>query len=138
MSTAIYVTLANTRTWFGYNVRVPGTPRRLFSVRVLGAGAARRQAIRYRDACVELLGFKSAKAMMKSRAPKNPSGIIGVRLVRGTARYRYKGVEYEYETVHWVACWKVNGKRVKRYFSVQKYGKRKSKALAVAARQKRA
>jgi hypothetical protein len=133
----VYITYSEAGTWRGYYVRVPGTPKKLFSVRGLGEAAARRGAVRYRNTQVRLLGFKSVKALARSRAPQT-SGIVGVRLERVTSHYTYKGDLYKYEAVRWVASWRAKGKRVKRYFSVLKHGYRRARALAIRARAKRA
>ena len=116
--------------WKGFLVRVPGTPRKLFSVRGLGYANARREAYKYRDEQVKRCGFANVAAMMKWRAPEN-SGTLGVRLEHFTGRYEYKGQIIEYEARRWVARWRVNGKRISRYFSVEKYGYRAARTLAM-------
>ena len=64
----------------------------------------------------------------------NRSGVVGVHLERTTARYTYLREVREYKSVRWVARWRVDGKRVQRYFSVAKYGYKGARARAIMAR----
>lgn len=138
MSDSTYIIYHRTqgggKGWSGYYVRVPSTPRKLFSIRVLGEDAAHRAAFQYRDAQVKRLGFKTVKALARSRMRINRSGVVGVHLERTTARYTYLGEVREYKSVRWVARWRVDGKRVQQYFSVAKYGYKGARARAIMAR----
>src|ERR1035437_9543179 len=116
MTDTTYITYANYHRqqkggtgWWGYNVRVPGTPRKLFSVQVLGESKALAAALRYRIKQVHLLGFKSARVLAKSRnqTAGGHSGVVGVQLRRTTGRYVYKGKRYEYPSVNWCAVGRI-------------------------------
>ena len=124
------------RGWWGYNVRVPGTPRKLFSVLVLGKSKARAAAFRYRIEQVRLLGFKSVRALAKSRDQTaiGNSGVKGVQLRHSHSHTTSKGKVRRYVMLNWCAVGRVNGKRVQRYFSIKKYGNDRALAFAIAAR----
>ena len=79
--------------------------------------------------------------MLKWRAPAPESGTKGLRLEHFTGSYKYKGRTIEYEGSRWAARWRVNGRRISKYFSVEKYGyadARRLAALALKANAKRA
>jgi hypothetical protein len=57
--------------------------------------------------------------------------------VRYISRQRYRRSVYEYERDIWVAeWWRVDGTMKRRTFSVNKYGAREAKRLAIEARKK--
>jgi len=106
-------------------VRVPGYPGRCFSHRKLGWERALKDAVAHRNACVRKAGFKTVTAMVRARSPINASksGIVGVyhTLIRGRPS--------------WVAKIDLGRtKRLKRSFSIAKYGEREAKRRAIEMR----
>jgi AP2 domain. len=129
-----YITYSENGSWCGYLVRVPGGTQRLFSVGKLGA-SAERAAIAERDAQMRRLGISGPKHY-REKFSRNTSGTVGVKRVRYISRQYYKRRIYEYLREIWVAEWWRDGKLNRRTFSINKYGTRRAKALAIQAREK--
>lgn len=83
-----------------------------------------------RDEVMEKLGVHDPGLGIyhRQRSPRNASGVTGVRC----GRYLVRGRPYEF----WEARWKTReGKVGRKAFAVARYGARRAKELAIAARQ---
>ena len=106
-----------------------------FTDRQLGGKARALAAARkYRDQMLRKLTGYSREELLTKASSRNTSGYPGVRKLETNVR---KG-KWIYSYAFWEASWtpRPGGKRVKRRFSVQKYGDKKAKQLAIEARRK--
>ncbi|MEM9481044.1 MAG: AP2 domain-containing protein [Verrucomicrobiota bacterium] len=106
---------------------------KFFSDRAFGGKrAALISAREYRDEVHERLRPVDRVSRMKQVTTRNSSGVAGVRLRENVVVKN--GWQYTYRT--WEASWTptTGGRRVKRQFSVLKYGEDGAYALAVRAR----
>jgi len=131
-----YITYSDNESWRGYFVRVPGTPAKLFSIGSVGDSCAHARARLYRDEMLSRIG-RNGPLHYRARFSRNTSGMVGVQRVRYINRQRYGHMMYEYPRDVWVAkWWRADGTQKQRSFSVNKYGSREAKRLAIEARQK--
>ena len=120
----------------GFQVRITRQGRqwcKLFSDSVWGGQRKALKAAReYREELLEDLSHlvPTRREICDKNRGRSSTRIAGVRLVRETDASALKGY-YEYYLAEWCP---EPGVRRKRQFSVLKYGKRKAKQLAVAAR----
>ena len=114
----------------GFGVRIKrGAERwsKYFSDKPAGRAAALRRAQEYRDRLVARL---PPPTKLKRTNVANRTGVIGVVFMRERTRAGNRSERY-------IALWPIKGGgRVKRSFSVAKYGKREAFRMAVAARRK--
>lgn len=107
---------------------------KFFSDRAYGGKRAGLAAAReFRDRLDEKVRPVDRVSRMKAVSSRNSSGVPGVRL-RENVVVR-NGWEYTY--MNWEASWtpKSGGRRVKRQFSILKYGDEKAFEMAVRARE---
>lgn len=116
----------NFHGWF-VNVRRRGTRHtQYFSDRAFGGrGGALREAAAWRERLLEKL---PASKILTAPSSRNRSGTAGVYVILGGRRGR--------EVVGYGATWNtVTGRRIRKSFSVGRYGKRKARQMAEAARE---
>lgn len=99
-----------------------------------GKKAALNQAKGYRDKMEKSMKGYTRAELMKQPTKRNKSGYPGVRIKES----KHVVGEWEYTYYAWEASWtpKAGGKRVKKSFSVDKYGDDEAFKMAVAARKK--
>jgi len=97
---------------------------RYFKDGARGAEASLGRALAYRDRAVLRL---PPPLKLKTRYSANKTGVIGVSLTNQRTRAGKLARYY-------VASWNESGRKRKRVFSIEKYGKRKAFGLAVAVR----
>jgi AP2 domain len=98
-----------------------------------GKMKALHEAQGYRDTVLRKLKPLSRVEIAKTKTSRNKSGIVGVRRI-DKARRKNENV---YWSTFWEASWSPEpGVHKHKLFSVQKYGERQAKRLAVGAREK--
>lgn len=130
----MYLTRYSGPSWRGFQVRVPGFPTKLYSIRTLGLQRARSLATAHRDRLLARSRYAAAR-FVHQRGTRNRSGVVGVCRCVIWKVYRYKRRIYRYPKAVWVAqAALVSGQSRNRAFSVNRWGERGARARAIAWR----